>query len=137
MTKVLVAGCFDLLHPGHLRFLKEAKKHGDKLVVLLARDCNILVAKKRKPYFKELERKEILEELRLVDEVVLGNEDANRKYDKLLEIKPDVLVFGYDQTGMEAELKEFMAAHGLKIKIVELKEAFEPHRLKSTRIRGK
>ncbi|MFH0835608.1 MAG: adenylyltransferase/cytidyltransferase family protein [Candidatus Micrarchaeota archaeon] len=135
MKKVMVAGCFDLLHPGHLHFFKQARKHGDRLVVLLARDCNILKTKNRAPFFSELERKEMLEGLCVVDEVVLGNEEASRKYDKLLEIEPDALVLGYDQHEMAGELKTFIERNKMQVKVIELTESFEPERFKSTVLR--
>lgn len=67
---VLVGGCFDVLHYGHLQFLKAAKKQGDILVVALESDEFIRIQKHRTPIHIQEERKAILEALRYVDRVV-------------------------------------------------------------------
>ncbi|MFH0922652.1 MAG: adenylyltransferase/cytidyltransferase family protein [Candidatus Micrarchaeota archaeon] len=133
MKTVVVAGCFDLLHLGHLKLFSEARKHGDKLVVLLARDANICKTKARKPFFNEKERKALLEALEVVDEVVPGA--LKDRYSKLKAIKPDVFVLGYDQDNVAAELKEFFKHNKLRVKIVRLKKGVNVAKYKSTRIR--
>lgn len=67
--KVLVGGCFDILHYGHVRFLELAKAQGDFLVVALESDEAILRGKKRHPIHTQEERAHILEALACVDEV--------------------------------------------------------------------
>ncbi len=72
MKKVLVGGCFDLLHYGHIRFLEEAKKLGDVLVVALESDENVRRMKgEGRPIHNQQQRKTMLEGLLFVDEVVL------------------------------------------------------------------
>ena len=89
--KVLAGGCFNLIHPGHIYFLKEAKKLGDVLVVVLSHDKN-----NNKPYAILAEkRKNMLEFLDIADEVVIG--DAYDKIKIVRGIKPDIIVLGYDQ----------------------------------------
>ena len=132
MIKVVVAGCFDVLHPGHFEFLKFARKQGDSLTVLLARDNNVEKIKGRKPFFNESERKAMLEGLKFVDEVVLGSSDYGDKYGSLLKIKPDVLVLGYDQTGEKGEITEFVKKSGREIEVVEFGKAVEPQKYKSS-----
>ena len=56
MKKVMVFGAFDLLHPGHLRFFKDAKEYGDYLVVVVGRDSTILAIKEKPPKYDEKER---------------------------------------------------------------------------------
>ncbi len=68
---VLVGGCFDLLHIGHVRFLTNAKKKGSHLVVALESDEFIRTRKKREPYHTQDERAEILTSLDCVDTVIL------------------------------------------------------------------
>jgi cytidyltransferase-like protein len=68
---VLVGGCFDLLHYGHLKFLQAAKSSGDDLVVALESDDNIVKVKKINPIHKQHQRAEILAELMCVDKVLL------------------------------------------------------------------
>ena len=68
---VLVGGCFDILHFGHLEFLKKAKVQGDYLIVALEPDESIINYKKRQPTHNQKERAEILAALRFVDFVIL------------------------------------------------------------------
>jgi FAD synthetase len=73
MTKkiVLVGGCFDLLHYGHISFLKQAKTYGDHLTVALESDENVKRMKgENRPIHTQQQRKEMLESLSFVDEVV-------------------------------------------------------------------
>ncbi len=70
-NSVGVSGCFDILHIGHLHFLKEARTYGDQLVVLLEGDEFITKAKNRSSFHTQMERAEILSALRCVDYVVL------------------------------------------------------------------
>jgi len=128
-----VAGCFDLLHLGHLKLFTEARKHGDRLVVLLARDANICKTKKRKPFFNERERKKLLEALRTVDEVVLGA--LKDRYSKLKKIKPDVVVLGYDQDNVAQELKAFFKRNKMRVRVVRSKRGLNVKKFKSTRVR--
>jgi cytidyltransferase-like protein len=116
-----------------LKLFSEARKHGGRLVVLLARDANICKTKRRKPFFNEKERKMLLESLRAVDEVVLGA--LKDRYSKLKKIKPDVFVLGYDQDNVARELKAFFKLNLMRVKIVRLKKGLNVSRYKSTRIR--
>ncbi len=69
---VLVGGCFDLLHFGHISFLKHAKEHGDSLVVLLESDEKVRKLKgDARPIHNENQRKEMLEALSFVDQVII------------------------------------------------------------------
>ncbi len=68
---VLVGGCFDILHLGHIRFLQAAKKTGDVLMVALESDRHIKEKKNRKPIHNQLQRAEILTTLTMVDYVIL------------------------------------------------------------------
>lgn len=72
MKKVLVGGCFDLLHFGHIKFLEEAKKLGDHLIVALESDENVRRMKgATRPIHTQTQRKSMLESLRFVDEVIV------------------------------------------------------------------
>ncbi len=91
---VLVGGCFDLLHFGHISFLKHAKAHGDYLVVLLESDEKVRKLKgDSRPIHNENQRKEMLESLLFVDEVILmPNVTTDSDYVKLIEdVKPNVI----------------------------------------------
>ena len=71
IKKILVGGVFDILHYGHIHFLREAKKLGDILVVALESDKNVKRLKgDSRPFHSQAQRKEILESLSFVDEVI-------------------------------------------------------------------
>lgn len=70
-SKVLVGGCFDVLHIGHIRYLQAAKKEGDVVVVALESDEFIRKNKKREPFHNQKERGELLSALECVDYVIL------------------------------------------------------------------
>lgn len=95
-----VSGGFDPIHVGHIRLFKEAKKLGDKLVVILNND-NWLRAKKGYVFIPENERKEILEALSWVDEVILSKHPEEPKdmsvCQELLEIRPAIFANGGDR----------------------------------------
>ena len=92
--KVLVGGVFDILHYGHIHFLKESKKLGDYLVVALESDANVRRLKgKKRPFHSQNQRREMLESLRFVDEVIiLGESMRDEDYRKLVEnVKPSAI----------------------------------------------
>lgn len=91
---VLVGGCFDVLHPGHIVFLEKAKKAGDKLIVLLESDERVKELKGvKRPVHSQQERAQVLSALAFVDYVVmLPFMKSEAEYDNLIEkIKPDVI----------------------------------------------
>lgn len=88
-------GVFDLLHPGHLYFLREAKKYGDHLTVVITRDARVLHEKGHTPKLNERERVEMVSALRDVDNVALGDKVGEWKI--LRKLKPNVICIGYDQ----------------------------------------
>ena len=101
---VLTGGCFDILHVGHVRFLSEAKKMGDYLVVLLESDKNVKKLKgENRPVFIQKERAEMLSALRSVDLVVLLPEMENDSdYLSLIRIiKPDAIVVTENDPNIE------------------------------------
>jgi len=116
--RVLAAGCFDLLHYGHLRYLEEAKRlggEGAELIVVVARDSTILSRKGRPPVMKEDHRRALVEALKPGDKAILGGED----FDTLAvikEVNPDIIALGYDQD----DLAELLAKQNLGVKIVKL-----------------
>ncbi len=105
---VLAGGCFDILHYGHIHFLKNAKKLGDYLIVILESDARIKKLKgDSRPFHNQLQRKEILENLRFVDEVlILNDEMADSDYAKVVKkIAPSVIaVTKGSKTKTHAEL---------------------------------
>lgn len=91
---VLVGGCFDILHVGHIRFLQKARILGDKLIVLLESDKHIKQLKgEDRPISSQKDRAEILTSLEDVDSVILlPSEMKNSDYDAIVrKIKPDFI----------------------------------------------
>ncbi|MGB9630558.1 MAG: adenylyltransferase/cytidyltransferase family protein [Candidatus Methanodesulfokora sp.] len=119
--KVLTAGTFDIIHPGHVALLIEAKKiagNEGELVVIIARDSNILKFKGRKPILKENERLFVVRNLKPVDKAVLG--DENDILRPIVEEKPDIIVLGYDQWAEEEWLREELRKRGINAEIIRL-----------------
>lgn len=113
--KVVVAGTFDVLHPGHLYFLEEAAELGD-LYVIIARDCNI--DKKKKMIFSEKERLKMIQSLKPVKRAILG--DRNDFFKPIEEISPDYIFLGPDQD--EKWVRSEITRRGLNIKVRRLPE---------------
>lgn len=91
---VLVGGCFDILHPGHIAFLEKAKKAGDVLIVILESDAKVRDLKGfKRPILGQKERAKVLSALRAVDYIVLlPYLKKDEEYDRLIgELKPDVI----------------------------------------------
>ena len=104
MKKVMVGGVFNLIHPGHIHFLREAKRHGDYLVVVLASDETAA----GKLLFPASVRKRMVESISFVDKVVVGSPGDRTAV--IRKENPDVIVLGYDQ-----EMKELS---GLPVPVV-------------------
>lgn len=91
---VFTNGCFDIIHIGHVRYLTEAKKLGDVLIIGLNSDRSVSSIKPGRPVNPEKERAEVLAALYMVDYVTLFDEDT--PYELIKNIQPDVLVKGAD-----------------------------------------
>lgn len=93
-TCVLVGGCFDILHPGHVIFLEKAKKAGDILMVLLESDQKVKELKGiNRPMHTQQDRAKVLSALKSVDHVVLlPYLDEDQDYERLInQIRPDII----------------------------------------------
>lgn len=115
IMKVAIAGTFDIIHPGHVYFLEEASKYGD-LYVIVARDENVRKIKGKKPIFNEIERKTIIENMKLVKKVYLGDENDFFKVIELID--PDIIFLGSDQNKKWAETE--IRKRGLHAQIIQL-----------------
>jgi cytidyltransferase-like protein len=131
---VLMFGTFDILHPGHLRILKQARLLGDKLVVVIALDSTVNAIKKRSPVHNQEERQKQIQAVSSVSRAILGYEDD--KYKVLDEVRPDIIALGYDQEAFVDMLKPELKKRGLKTKIVRLK-SYRPEIYKSSKLREK
>lgn len=96
-TIVLVFGTYDKFHPGHEYFLTEAKKYGDYLTVVIARDKNVEALKGKLPRDHELVRQANVAKFSAVDKTLLGFEDFSQRHLIIDQVKPDIICLGYDQ----------------------------------------
>jgi FAD synthetase len=117
VVRVMATGVFDLLHPGHVYFLTEARKLGDELVVVVARDKTARRLK-HEPYVPEHIRREMVEALKPVDRAVLGS--TTDIYETVVRERPSIIALGYDQVWNEAEVENECARRGVPVKVVRV-----------------
>jgi len=111
---VFTNGCFDLLHPGHIQSLEQARALGDALIVGINGDASVRELKgPGRPILPELERAEILAALECVDAVVLFHEFTPRE--TIAALLPDVLVKGGDWAGDQIIGREEVEAAGGRV----------------------
>jgi rfaE bifunctional protein nucleotidyltransferase chain/domain len=111
---VFTNGCFDLLHPGHVRLLEQARSLGDVLILGLNSDAGVRRMKgPSRPVLDERERAEMAGQLEAVDAVVLFDEETPREL--IAALLPDVLVKGADWSHFIAGREEVEAAGGLVV----------------------
>jgi FAD synthetase len=134
MKKVMVFGVFDLLHPGHISFLKQAKKLGNFLIVSIARDSNVKKVKGKFPVFDQKLRIKHVKDLKIAKKVVLGGDKD--PWPHILKEKPDMIALGYDQKSYIKNLVLELRKRKLPIKILRLR-SFRPEVFKTSKIRLK
>lgn len=117
---ILAGGCFDIIHIGHIRFLEQAKKIGDCLIILLENDLKVRQLKGHQhPYFHQQERAEVLANLISVDYIILLPEVMNDgDYGEIVtRIKPDVIAMTENDSLREKKETQARKAGG-KIKVI-------------------
>lgn len=102
---VVIFGVFDGIHDGHSSFIKEAKKQGNHLVAILARDEIVKELKNKLPKYSEIERINALLENEDIDLVLLGDLKI-KTFNILKEVKPSVVYLGYDQQALFENLNK-------------------------------
>ena len=118
---VFTNGCFDILHPGHIHILDQAKSYGDMLIVGLNSDNSIKRLKgPSRPKVSQNDRLKILSSIKFVDYVVLFEEETPLKL--IEKIKPNFLVKGGDYILEDIVGREFVENNGGQVKIVKLLE---------------
>jgi FAD synthetase len=117
MVKVMATGTFDILHLGHIFYLRESKKLGDTLVVVVATDATVRRLK-HEPVNPEEIRLKLIKELKIVDEAYLGHEDDI--YEIVNEIKPDIISLGFDQIHDKEKISNELKKRKVKSKVVRL-----------------
>lgn len=127
---ILIGGVFDIIHPGHIYTIKTASKLGDILVVAIARD-SIAQKRNRKIFHNEMQRKELVEAIRFVDLVMIGNEVS--LYNTVEIVRPDIIALGYDQIHKEYEIINACKQRNIKLNVIRLDSPFPG--IKSTGIK--
>src|SRR5659263_673278 len=117
MVRVLATGTFDILHPGHLLYLSEARSHGDELYVIVARES--MIKHKQKPVVPEEQRLAMVQALRVVDKAMLGSE--KNIFEPLCETRPDIIALGGNRCFKDKDLEELWRVHGIDAKVVRIK----------------
>jgi D-beta-D-heptose 7-phosphate kinase/D-beta-D-heptose 1-phosphate adenosyltransferase len=120
---VFTNGVFDLLHPGHVRYLQDARRHGDALMVGVNSDRSVRAIKgPDRPINPDLERAEVLAALACVDAVVVF--DANNPQQIIDRLQPDVLAKGADWAADAIIGRETVEARGGRVVRVPLAEGY-------------
>ena len=121
---ILAGGVFDIIHPGHIHTLNAAKALGGILVVAIATDKTAKKMKKRPPLHDQELRCELVSCLSMVDKAIVGHEDDI--FQTVKEIKPNIIVLGYDQIHQEKFISDGCKRINLNVEIVRL-ETPVPH----------
>ncbi|BEP18282.1 DUF357 domain-containing protein [Pyrofollis japonicus] len=129
--KVVVAGTFDLIHPGHIGLLREAWRLG-RVYAIVARDESVRKMKGREPIVPEEQRLQVVSAIRYVYSARLGSKTDF--LEPLREIKPDIVLLGPDQWADEEWLQKRLEAEGIRAKVLRLKERIECPLCSSTAI---
>lgn len=129
MAKVLAFGTFDVLHKGHIHFLKKAKERGS-LTVVVGRDKTVKEVKGKRPLNNEKKRLNKIKNLNFVDKAVLGN--LKDKYKIIEKVRPSIICLGYDQNSFTKNLRKELGKRKIKAKIIRLK-AYKKHLYKSSK----
>jgi FAD synthetase len=122
MVRVMAQGTFDILHPGHLHYLRESRALGDELYVVIGRDSRM--SERKDLFMHEDARRQVVDALAVVDEAILGSEGPI--FDTVARVNPDIITLGHDQTFDIADLEATLAEHGhADVRVVRI-GAFEP-----------
>lgn len=127
---VLTTGVFDIIHPGHIMFLEEAKRlagRRGRLLVIVACDSVVRRSKGRSPMFRARYRAFMVSRLKPVDQVYIGRSGDIEKNIAwfLKKLKPDVIVFGYDQARIMNKTLRVLNRLGLKTRSVKMRKFFD------------
>ncbi len=117
---VLVAGSFEILHPGHIELLKKAYELGN-VVVVVSRDENFRKFKGRDPVVPAEQRAYVISHVKYVSRAMVG---FSNPFDAIRAIKPDIILLGPDQPIGEEDVKRFLEREGIKAKVVKLRNLF-------------
>ena len=135
MRSVMCFGTFDIVHKGHIDYLRQAKQQGDMLIVVVAQDVTVRKFKKNLPFQTQEERMQAVKELNIADKVVRGYKDD---YFQIIEEEnPAVLCLGYDQNNsITQQLWSELQKRKLNTQIIRL-SAYKPQIYKSSLLKKK
>lgn len=129
--KILVAGTFDILHPGHIFLINEAAKLGDVYIVI-ATDKNRELYSGEAPIVPEQQRYEVMKSIKNVKDIKLGRHD-NDTLRTVEEINPDIILLGPDQKFSAQKLQNALKMKGLKhIEVRRLENYYDKFKLHSS-----
>ncbi|MBT5284845.1 MAG: FAD synthase [Euryarchaeota archaeon] len=111
MKRIMAVGVFDLLHAGHLHYLEQAKALGGHLTVVVAHDDTVR-KRKHNPITSHDLRRRMVEGLKPVDDVLIGNPPEVPIFDILPRVKPDIIALGYDQEHAEENIRSALTSRG-------------------------
>lgn len=134
MIRVLCFGTFDGLHAGHDAFLRQASRAGDELWVVLARDTTVVHVKGQLPAINEQDRLRAVQAHPAVHQARLGH--LEDKYQVVDEIRPQIIVLGYDQQVFTDKLEAELTRRGHRIEIRRA-EAHQADLYKTSKLRPK
>jgi len=135
--RVLAAGKFDILHLGHLAYLKQARElagEDGELIVVIALDKTIERERGAPPVFPQEQRRRLVEALAIVDQAIIGL-DTEDHMEIVIQIKPDVIALGYDQRTNLEYLQQRITELGLRTNIIRLEKIVADGLNSSTLIR--
>lgn len=116
---VFTNGCFDLLHYGHIKYLEDAKRKGDILIVAINSDASVKKIKgNKRPIVNQQDRLSLIAALESVDYAILFNEETPLKVIK--ELRPDILVKGADWDKKQIVGTDFVLSYGGRISTIRL-----------------
>ncbi len=128
--RVVVAGTFDILHPGHVYLITEALKLGE-VIVVVARDKNVLSIKNHPVVIPEEQRRYMVESLKGVKRAVLGTEGSDF-LSVIEELHPDILLLGPNQIVSHEEIQEELRCRGLETEVRRLQTMYREFPLTSS-----
>jgi len=134
MRKVLVFGIFDGVHPGHIDFFRQAKIHGDFLVVAVGQSSATKKIKGKLPKYSLRERMGFVRDVEYVDKAIPGDKGQG-SYKIIIRERPDIICLGYDQKELAADLKKWLDLKEFKIDLKILK-SHKPRKYHSSIING-
>jgi len=128
--RIVIAGTFDILHPGHVFLITEAAKLGT-VTVVIARDENVIHAKGRPAIVPENQRLFMVEALKGVSKAILGNPGPDF-VSIVEELKPDILMLGPNQNISQEDVQKKLEQKDLSTQVIRLERLFDEFPLNST-----